>query len=422
MIRINQHIQSLKPSATLAINQEVKRLRSQGEDICHFGFGQSPFQIHDSIVNELIANAENNKYLPTIGLEILRETIASFLTNYQNISSLPEDILIGPGSKELLYQTILLLEGVVLIPKGSWVSYGPQIQSKGGDYVVLDTYLKNNFKLQPEELKTYCEDNKDIQKSLIINSPNNPTGAVYSEDELKALADICRAYDVIVLSDEIYSQVNFNEESSPSIATYYPEKTFIFGGLSKVFSAGGYRLGFLKLPKELSYLHTTYRSLFSETFSAVASPVQYAAVEAFKMKSELKEYVNLGSDILKGVSNYVYTELVKYKIDCTIPQGSFYVMIGFNNFKEKINNLGIDTSSELANYLLKNYKVALLPGSDFYFNEEDLFFRLAFVDFNGEDVMRHYKNQTTVDDNLIKTNCPNIFNGIKNLIEFTKTL
>lgn len=422
MIRVNKNIQSLKPSATLAINQEVQRLRNEGQEICHFGFGQSPFQIHESIVNVLINNADNNKYLPTIGLEKLRGTIASFLTNQQNISSSVDDILIGPGSKELLYQTILLLEGTVLIPKGSWVSYGPQIQSKGGEYIILETDFKNNFKLQPKELKSYCEKNKNIQKSLIINSPNNPTGAVYSKEELKALANVCREYNVIVLSDEIYSQVNFNDNTSPSMATFYPERTFVFGGLSKVFSAGGYRLGFLKLPTDLFYLHSTYRSLFSETFSAVASPVQYAAVEAYKMKSEVIEFVNLGSDILKGVSSYVYTTLSNAQIQCTLPQGAFYVMIGFVNFKDKISNLGIRTSNELSDYILENYKVALLPGSDFYFNKEDLFFRLAFVDFNGEEVMQHFKNQRIINNDFIKSYCPSIYNGIKSLIEFTKNI
>ena len=132
MIQINQSILKLKLSATLAINQKVKALRNQNETVFHFGFGQSPFPIHDSIVNELKNNASNNHYLPTVGLETLRQVIAGFLQKHQNVTADSDYIYIGPGSKELLYQTILILEGIFLIPKGSWVSYGPQINSKNG--------------------------------------------------------------------------------------------------------------------------------------------------------------------------------------------------------------------------------------------------------------------------------------------------
>ena len=388
MIKVNQNIQNLKPSATLAINQKVVALREKGETIFHFGFGQSPFPIHQSIVNALKDNATNNHYLPTIGLDVLRNTIAKFLEKHQGIKAESDFIYIGPGSKELLYQTILILDSTFLIPKGSWVSYGPQINSKNGDYVILETSLKNNFKLTSDTLSAYCEANPNLQKALILNSPNNPTGAVYTDEELEQLAVVCRENDIIVLSDEIYSQINFNEDFSPSISKFYPEKTIVFGGLSKVFSAGGYRLGFMSLPKDLQFLHNTYRSMFSETFSAVSSPIQFAAIEAFKMNDDIKKQIKDCSAILKGVSQYIALKLKEVNIECTEPQGAFYMMVGFNNFKEQINKMGINTSTQLANYLLDNFSVALLPSSDFYFQKEELFFRLAFVDFNGEEVLR----------------------------------
>lgn len=388
MIKVNQNIQNLKPSATLAINQKVVALREKGETIFHFGFGQSPFPIHQSIVNALKDNATNNHYLPTIGLDVLRNTIAKFLEKHQGIKAESDFIYIGPGSKELLYQTILILDSTFLIPKGSWVSYGPQINSKNGDYVILETSLKNNFKLTSDTLSAYCEANPNLQKALILNSPNNPTGAVYTDEELEQLAVVCRENDIIVLSDEIYSQINFNEDFSPSISKFYPEKTIVFGGLSKVFSAGGYRLGFMSLPKDLQFLHNTYRSMFSETFSAVSSPIQFAAIEAFKMNDDIKKQIKDCSAILKGVSQYIALKLKEVNIECTEPQGAFYMMVGFNNFKEQINTMGINTSTQLANYLLDNFSVALLPSSDFYFQKEELFFRLAFVDFNGEEVLR----------------------------------
>jgi aspartate aminotransferase len=421
MVQINKNIKQLKPSATLAINQKVSELRSKGENVFHFGFGQSPFPIHSSIVNALKENAANNHYLPTVGLETLRKTIASFLKTHQDIDVSSEYIYIGPGSKELLYQTILILEGTFLIPKGSWVSYGPQINSNNGTFEILETHLGHNFKLEASVLQKYCENNLEDQKILILNSPNNPTGAVYSNNELEELAKVCKAHDIVVLSDEIYSQINFEDKLSQSISTYYLEKTIVFGGLSKVFSAGGYRLGFMALPKELQFLQKPYRSLFSETFSAVSSPIQFAAIEAYKMSNEVKMYIKNCTQILRGVSSFVYETLAEAGIDCTSPQGAFYMMIGFNKFKDKINSLGINTSEELSNHILEQYNVALLPASDFYFKDEELFFRLAFVDFNGVEVMKAFEVNPSVDEYFVKKHCPNIYNGVKRIIEFTES-
>lgn len=420
MIRINKNLENLKPSATLAINEKVKELRSLKSEVFHFGFGQSPFPVHESIVNGLIENASNNKYLPSQGLEELRKTIAKYLNEFQNVQTTGDNVFIGPGSKELLYQTILILEGIFLIPKGSWVSYGPQINAKGVDYVILDTTFENNFKLTPEILNNYCIENSKDQKTLILNSPNNPTGAVYSQDELQALAKVCKAHNIIVLSDEIYSQINFSSELSPSMSNYYPEKTILFGGLSKVFSAGGYRLGYMVLPKTLSYLSLTFQSLFSETFSAVSSPVQFAAIEAYKMNHSLQSYIKKASEILSAVSKYVFDQLSKSNIKCTQPQGAFYMLIDFNQYKIQLRNLKINTSNDLSHFILERYKVALLPGSDFYFDKDDLIFRLAYVDFNGEEVLNAYDLNSNIDINFIKTHCPNVFKGVEQLKSFVQ--
>ncbi|WP_345273990.1 pyridoxal phosphate-dependent aminotransferase [Flaviramulus aquimarinus] len=422
MIKINKHISQLKPSATLAINQNVKKLREDGETVFHFGFGQSPFPIHKSIVGALKENVKQSHYLSTTGLYDLRVQIAGFLKKHQDVDANWEHVFIGPGSKELLYQTILIFEGTFLIPKGSWVSYLPQIHSKDGKHAILETDLKHNFKLIPEVLETYCKQHSNEQNILILNSPNNPTGAVYSNQELQAIAKVCKAYNIIVMSDEIYSQVNFKKDFSPSISKYYPEKTIVFGGLSKVFSAGGYRLGFMYLPKDLQQLDNVYRSLFSETFSAVATPIQYAAIKAYKMKPKLKKHIKKSNSVLKAISSYVYSELAAVNIQCTTPQGAFYMMIGFNGFKKQINALGIFTSISLAKHLLNKYCVALLPGSDFYFKEEDLFFRLAFVDFNGKKALNGIEKKGNIEDTFVQNYCPNVYNGIEKLKLFVKSL
>jgi len=420
MVSVNQNISQLKPSATLQINETVTKMRSKGDKVYHFGFGQSPFPIPKKIIKKLKKNADCNHYLPTLGLQKLRIEIAIFLGKHQQIKTSHENIFIGPGSKELLYQTILILEGTYLIPKGSWVSYLPQVKLIGRDYSILETSFKNNYKLQAHVLETYCKKHAPQNNILIINSPNNPNGAVYSKVELEKLAMVCDKYDIIVLSDEIYSQISFKNSHAKSISNYYPEKTIVFGGISKVFSAGGYRLGYMMLPEYLKELRPIYKTLFSETFSAVSTPIQYAAIEAYKYKKSVKKHVEASVKILEAIGDYIYQNLSQAGISCTQPQGGFYILIGFDAFKDMLIKKQLANSVDLANYLLKEYKVALLPGIDFYFAPDELVFRLAYVDLNGKKALKKYlKNDVPLNSKFIETYAPNIVNGIQKIIEFT---
>ncbi|NND16209.1 MAG: pyridoxal phosphate-dependent aminotransferase, partial [Eudoraea sp.] len=230
---------------------------------------------------------------------------------------------------------------------------------------------------------------------------------------------VCREYEVIVLSDEIYSRITFNSPTAPSIATYYPERTFIFSGMSKIFSAGGYRCGFMATPKELAHLKMSFQSLFSETFSAVASPIQYAALTAFKGSDGLDDYVMRNAQILTLIGSYVYSELSAAGIRCTKPEGAFYMMVDFSPFQDKLDALGIQTSESLAVYFLDHLGVALLPGSDFYFPPEKPIFRLAFVDFNGVVWPRTATKEEGKAD--IKKYSPKITEGVAKLVAFCQS-
>ncbi len=422
-MKLNTNIKKLKPSATLLINEEVKKLRKKGFEIFHFGFGQSPFPVPKTIVKSLIENAKCNQYLPTKGLPELRKEISCFLNKNQHIKTTFENVFIGPGSKELLYQTILIFEGIFLIPKGSWVSYLPQVNTTGKKSFILDTFFKDNYKLRPEVLETYLKKYESKNNILILNSPNNPSGGIYSSDELKILASVCKKYNVVVLSDEIYSQISFYEKHAPSIYNYYPENTIVFGGLSKVFSAGGYRLGFMVLPNKFENLKIIYQSLFSETFSAVSAPIQYAAIKAYQYKKNVRKSINASVEILKHIGDFVYNKLSNAGIKCTQPQGGFYLLISFDLYRNSLEKLKIFTNTELAFYILNKYKVALLPGIDFYFNKDELIFRLAYVDFNGRKAINEFKrNKGKLNDTFVPKVAPNINSGIRNLIEFVNTL
>jgi len=415
-MKINPNIQELKPSATLAINEKVKLLRSQGESVVHFGFGQSPFPIHPKIVTALKEEAANNNYLPSLGLLELRESIAGYLSKWYDLEYNADTIFIGPGSKELLYQTILILEGTFLIPQGSWVSYLPQIKAKGGEFTILPTDANSDYKLDANTLASYCLANPKEQKTIVLNSPNNPTGAVYTDEELAQMAAVCREYEVIVFSDEIYSRITFESATAPSIASYYPERTFIFSGMSKIFSAGGYRCGFMAIPQDFSHLKSTFQSLFSETFSAVASPVQYAGLAAFQGSEALDAYVQRNAQILSLIASYVYKKLSAARIQCTKPEGAFYMMVDFSPFQQKLDGLGLHSSESLAIYFLNQLGVALLPGSDFYFPAHAPIFRLAFVDFNGADWPREPATEEGIAS--IEKYSPKIVEGVAKLVDF----
>lgn len=422
MPELNPHITQLKPSATLAINERVKELRAKGREIFHFGFGQSPFPLPRPIVEALISNAHRNEYLPSLGLWELRTAIADYLFRVNGIKSKPAQILIGPGSKELLFQTLLLLAGTTLIPMGSWVSYLPQVIAKGGKYEIIPTSRENAYKLTAEELEKTCRQHRAVQKTLILNSPNNPTGAVYTAKEYESLATVCRKYNVLVLSDEIYSLISFKPAASPSMAVYYPEQTIVFGGLSKIFSAGGYRLGFMALPETLSKLIPMYQALFSETFSAVASPVQYAAVKAYEYPDTLVAEIGRNKTILQAAAMYVYHTLATAGIHCTPPEGGFYTVIDLSQHREGLRKLKSRTSLELAGHILEETSVALLPGSDFYFPVNDPVFRLAYVDFDGKKWSAQPPDLVTSEPEHIRMHAPNIYRGINALVQFVQGL
>ena len=420
MARINKHLESLKPSATLAINERVKALRSQGESICHFGFGQSPFPIHPKIVQSLQAAAEHNSYLPSLGLPALREQISKYLEHYHNLRYDHDLIFLGPGSKELLFQTVMILDHIFLIPQGSWVSYLPQIKAKGGRHRILETFPEDNYKLGAKSLDDHCRRYPEEKFVLVINSPNNPTGAVYTAPELQELAVICRKYDILVLSDEIYSRICFQEESAPSMAQYYPEGTILFSGLSKIFSAGGYRCGLMALPEALRELRPIFRSLFSETFSAVASPVQYAALTAFGVDAELETTISRNTAVLKTIGTYIHRKLSTHHIRCTQPMGAFYFMIDLSEYQEALLALDLDRSEKISEYMLDHYQVAVLPGSDFYFDPSQPIFRLAFVDFDGSGIPADWQHQSP--EELVHGIAPNMARGISQLIQFCSDL
>ena len=283
---IKSKIKNLDLSATLKINEISKSLEKQGKKIIKFGFGQSPFPVPDSIVEELKKNAHQKSYLPIQGLDNLRDAISKYESNKKNKNISADQIIIGPGSKELMFLLHISFDGDVILPTPSWVSYKPQSIIADNKFNWIETFAENNWYPSAESIEQLVLKNKEKNYLLILNSPNNPSGQVCKN--LKQISEIVKKYKIIVLSDEIYSELTF-DESYESISNFCSEKVIISNGLSKWCGAGGWRLGYFVIPNELNKLKNSMKVLASETFSAVSAPIQFAAISAFK--DDHKDYI-----------------------------------------------------------------------------------------------------------------------------------
>ncbi|MGA0002018.1 MAG: pyridoxal phosphate-dependent aminotransferase, partial [Steroidobacteraceae bacterium] len=281
----------LPPSATLAINDRSDELLAQGQRIFKLGLGQSPFPVPASVVEALRRSAHEKDYLPVRGLRPLREAVAEFLQRRHGIQRARRQVLVGPGSKELIFITQLAYAGELLVPSPSWVSYAPQARIIGRRVTWLPTTLKDGWKLLPETLEQHCASSPGLPRLLILNSPNNPTGSSFSDAELAALAAVARRHQLLVISDEIYADLH-HEGPSASISHHYPEGTVVSTGLSKWCGAGGWRLGVFSFPEELEWLCAAMAAIASETYTSVSAPVQFAAIEAFRGGPGIERYLH----------------------------------------------------------------------------------------------------------------------------------
>ena len=258
--KLNVNLKHVKPSATLVINELSSQLANDGIEVFKLGFGQSPFPVPESIVQALKNNAHQKDYLPVKGLLKLRQEVASFFNRNYNLSSTKDNIIIGPGSKELIFNFQLVYNiDELLLPTPSWVSYEPQALLNNHKTVWLKTKEKNNWKLIPEDIVNHCKNSLDKNRVIILNYPSNPLGVTYSSKELEALAIVLKKHNIIVIADEIYGEVNY-KGTHQTIAKYYPEGTIISTGLSKWAGAGGWRLGLFVFPKNLRKLFAFLKS------------------------------------------------------------------------------------------------------------------------------------------------------------------
>ena len=407
---IKKKIKELNLSATLKINEISKNLEKDGKEIIKFGFGQSPFQVPDKIVESLKQNAHQKSYLPIQGLDELREAIAIYESKKKNKNFKADQIFVGPGTKELMFLLHISFAGEIIIPCPSWVSYQPQSVIADNKFHWIKTTPENNWYPTAESIENFILKNKEKKYLMILNSPNNPSGQVCIN--LKEISEIIKKYKIIVLSDEIYSELSF-KDNYQSISNFCPEKTIVSTGLSKWCGAGGWRLGYFLVPNSLVKIKDMINVLASETFSAVSAPIQYAAIKAYN--NDHSHYINKSRNILSAVANYVYRNLKSNKVLINEPQGGFYLMPEFINKK-------FNTSSDMCESILNDTGVALLPGSDFGFDQSKMLARLSFTDFDGQKFMTAIKDNKKIDNDTINEFAPKIIEGVDKLKKWSESI
>ena len=403
-------VKDLKPSSTLLINETSRRLEAQGKKIYKFGFGQSPFKVPENIVKELKDNAHQNKYLPMQGLSELRNAIAKYTSEKKNYDYKSDNVIIGPGSKELMFLLHVIFDGEIILPAPSWVSYAPQAILGRNKIQILQTKRENNWFPTASEIEEIILKDQKKNYLLFLNSPNNPSGQIC--DNLEEIASIAKKYNLIILSDEIYSELCF-EGDYQSISNFCPEKAIISTGLSKWCGAGGWRLGYFLVPDSLIEIKNMINVLASETFSAVSAPIQYAAIKAYE--NDHSNYINKSRKILSVVGNYVYENLKSNKVLINKPQGGFYLMPEFLNKR-------FNSSSDMCDSILNDTGVALLPGSDFGFDQKQMIARLSFTDFNGQKFMDGIKDNEKIDYDKINEFAPKVVEGVDKLKKWSESI
>ncbi len=421
-VHLNLNVRGLKPSATLAINELSNQLREQGRTVYKLGLGQSPFPVPAPVVESLRANAFQKDYLAVKGLRELREAVAAYRRRRHGTECNGDDVLIGPGSKELMFLLQLVYYGDLAIPTPSWVSYAPQAHIIGRPVFWLPTSAANSWRLTPDELEKLCREDDGRPRIVILNYPSNPTGLTYDAQQLEALAKTAQKHGLIVLSDEIYGELH-HEGRHVSIASFYPEGTIISGGLSKWCGAGGWRLGTFIFPRSLRWLLEAMAHVASETYTSTSAPIQFAAVRAFQGGAEIEQYLSASRRVLAALGRHLAAQLKEAGVQVDYPEGGFYLFPDFSPGADRLRRRGITTSLGLCEKLLDDTGVAVLPGSHFGRPSQELTARLAYVDFDGARALaaaEQFPAAQPLDEAFLRTYCGAMLEAVDQVCRWFK--
>ena len=357
-MKLSERIIQVKPSATLTITSKAKAMKKEGLDVISFGAGEPDFDTPDYIKSAAKQAIEQGKtkYTPSIGTVELRQAICKKIKDFNGLEYKPENIVVSNGAKHSLFnifQVICNKGDEVVIPAPFWVSYSEMVKLAQAKPVIVDTNPEDGFKLKPQALKRALN-NKT--KALILNSPSNPTGCVYSKKELKAVFDLVKSRDIKIVSDEIYERLIYDglkHSSIASISDKAKDMTIIVNGVSKTYSMTGWRIGYIASTDEA--MTKAIKNLQDHSSSNPSSISQEAAMTAISAEDGS---VSLMKKEFEKRRDYLIDRIEKIdQFSCVKPQGAFYCFVD----ARKVNK----DSFKFAEKLLDDAKVAVIPGEGF---------------------------------------------------------
>ncbi|MCI5727176.1 MAG: pyridoxal phosphate-dependent aminotransferase [Clostridium sp.] len=369
--------QSINPSVTLAITAKAKELKSKGVDVITFGVGEPDFNTPENIIeaaNKAMKDGKT-KYTPVPGIPELRKAIVNKFKQDNGLDYEEAQIIVSTGAKQSLnnaFMAILNPGDEVIVPTPYWVSYPELIRLAEGVPVFVENKKEDDYKYTLETLEKAVTSKT---KAIILNDPNNPTGSIYSKEELEMIAEFAKKYDLVIISDEIYEKLIYDGNKHVSIASLSEDaknRTIVINGFSKSFAMTGWRVGYSASNKEIAKLMSSLQSHMTSNVNSIA---QYASVEALEgSKDDLNHMISVFEQrrnlMVKMISEMKDVSIIK-------PSGAFYVMMNIENyFNKKINGNEIKNSLDFSNYLLDEAKVAVVPGIAFGL---DSYVRLSYA-------------------------------------------
>lgn len=364
-MELSNRVQALSPSSTLAISAKAKELKDQGYDVIGLGVGEPDFNTPEYIIKAAKTSIDKGftKYTPSGGIPELKKAIINKFKIDNQLEYELNQIIVTVGAKYALYALcqVILNEGdEVIVPTPYWVSYPEHVKLAGGNPVYVEGLEANNFKITKEQLESVITSKT---KAVIINSPSNPTGMMYTKDELQQLGEVCVKHNILIISDEIYEKLIYTEEKHVSIASLsneLKEQTVIINGVSKSHAMTGWRIGYAAGPAYIIEAMTNHASHATSNPTSIA---QYAALEAYNNKKENEEINQEMKEVFSSRLDKFYQLITSIPgISCDKPKGAFYI---FPNVERAASLGGYDSVDDWVAALLEAEKVALVPGSGF---------------------------------------------------------
>ena len=362
--------QAVKPSSTLSITAKAKELKAQGIDVVGFGAGEPDFPTPENICDSAIKAIKDGftKYTPASGTIELKEAVCKKFKEFNNISYDPSQIVISNGGKHSLtntFEAILNPGDEVIIPTPYWLSYPEIVKMADGIPVYVRAERDQEYKVTAQQIEDACTSKT---KAVIINSPNNPSGMIYTKEELLAIADVVVRKDIYVVSDEIYENLIYGDQAPISIASLNDEiykRTITISGLAKSYSMTGWRIGYTGSSKEIAKIMGSIQSHQTSNPNSIA---QKAAYEALVGPQDSVLTMNLEFDKRR---KYMYERISDMKyISALMPQGAFYMFVDVSNLlKKEYKGQRVNDLSNLAKILIEDYNVAVIPCDDFGFDD-----------------------------------------------------